>query len=71
MGVSPVTAKSSELPDRGFDLVAQFLRSLATLDTVRRLTAVIAALRRSTCTSLNGSAVCAYRQSFSGERHIN
>ena len=46
MGVSPVTAKSSELPDRGFDLVAQFLRSLATLDTGRRLTAVIAALRR-------------------------
>ena len=25
MGVSPVTAKSSDLPDRGFDLVAQFL----------------------------------------------
>src|SRR6267378_5062472 len=71
MGVSPVTAKGSELPDRGFDLVAQCLRSLATLDTGGRLTAVIAALRRSTCTSLNGSVVCVYLQSFSGERSIN
>src|SRR5260221_1819453 len=28
-------------------------------------------LRRSTCASLNGSLVCAYLQSFSGERPIN
>src|SRR6266704_1196989 len=71
MGVSPVTAKGSELPDWGFDLAAQCLRSLATRDTGGRLIGLIAVLRRSICTSLNGSAVCSYLQSFSGQRPIH